>query len=145
MSSGLASLPLAHVWYDGKENTSWPTNPELSNGDRLNGSEAYAMILPYFTTNDMTPMDVHRLGWEQLKMLYPLVCVLQIWNQVLGEKDSLGGFFESFSRFFLELQLGLLVETINWSNWQASQFSANLPFHSLYTEKSFTMGDEHFE
>ena len=73
VSSGLASLPLAHVWYDGKENTSWPTNPELSNGDRLNGSEAYAMILPYFTTNDMTPMDVHRLGWEQLKMLYPLV------------------------------------------------------------------------
>ena len=90
-------------------------------------------------------MDVHRLGWEQLKMLYPLVCVLQIWNQVLGEKDSLGGFFESFSHFFLELQLGLLVETINWSNWQAAQFSANLPFHSLYTEKSFTMGDEHFE
>ena len=74
VSSGLASLPLVHVWYDGKENTSWPTNPELSNGDRLNGSEAYAMILPYFTTNDMTPMDVHRLGWEQLKMLYPLVC-----------------------------------------------------------------------
>ena len=75
VSSGFASLPLAHVWYDGKKNTSWPTKQTLSNGDKLNGSEAYAMILPYFTTNDMTPMDVHNLGKEQLAMLYPLVSV----------------------------------------------------------------------
>lgn len=73
VSSGLASLPLAHVWVDGKENTSWSTNTTLSTGHKLNGTETYAMILPYFTTNDMTPMDVHKLGEEQLAMLYPQV------------------------------------------------------------------------
>lgn len=31
------------------------------------------MILPYFTTNEMTPTDVHNLGKEQLDKLYPLV------------------------------------------------------------------------
>ena len=76
VSSGLASLPLAHVWIDGKENTSWPTNTELSTGDKLDGKKAYAMILQYFTTNDMTPMDVHNLGKEQLKILYPLVSTI---------------------------------------------------------------------
>ncbi|KAL9986426.1 hypothetical protein ACROYT_G000573 [Oculina patagonica] len=72
VSSGLASLPLTHVWFNGKKNTSWPTNTKLSTGDKLNGSKTYAMILPYFTTNDMTPMDVHKLGQEQLNKLYPL-------------------------------------------------------------------------
>jgi len=73
VSSGLASLPLAHVWVDGKENTSWSTNTTLYTGHQLNGTETYAMILPYFTTNEMTPMDVHELGWKQLAMLYPQV------------------------------------------------------------------------
>jgi len=72
----LASLPLAHVWVDGNENTSWPTNTKLSTGDQLNGTETYAMILPYFTTNEMTPMDVHKLGVEQLAKLYPQVCTI---------------------------------------------------------------------
>ncbi|KAL9986429.1 hypothetical protein ACROYT_G000576 [Oculina patagonica] len=72
VSSGLASLPLAHVWFDGKENTSWPTKTKLSTGDKLDGKKAYAMILPYFTTNDMTPMQVQNLGKEQLSLLYPL-------------------------------------------------------------------------
>ena len=31
------------------------------------------MILPYFTTNDMTPEQVQNVGREQLAMLYPLV------------------------------------------------------------------------
>ena len=73
MSSGLASLPLDYVWVDGKENTSWPTNTKLSTGHQLNGTQTYAMILPYFTTNEMKPMDVHELGKKQLEMLYPQV------------------------------------------------------------------------
>jgi len=71
-SSGFASLPLAHVWVDGVENTSWPTNTTLSTGDKLDGKKAYAMILPYFTTNDMTPKQVQDVGREQLDKLYPL-------------------------------------------------------------------------
>ena len=72
-SSGFATLPLAHVWFDGVENTSWTTNTSLSTGDKLDGKKAYAMILPYFTTNDMTPIQVQDLGREQLAKLYPLV------------------------------------------------------------------------
>ena len=41
--------------------------------EKLSGKRAYSMILPYFTTNDMTPLEVHQLGKEQLKQLYPLV------------------------------------------------------------------------
>ena len=95
VSSGLASLPLAHVWVDGNENTSWPTNTKLSTGDQLNGTETYAMILPYFTTNEMTPMDVHKLGKEQLAKLYPQVCTilhlfvgLSIWADSNKDKED---------------------------------------------------------
>ena len=72
-SSGLATLPLDHVWVDGKENTSWPTNKMLPTGEMLDGKKAYAMIMPYFTTNEMTPDEVNKLGYEQLNKLYPQV------------------------------------------------------------------------
>ncbi|KAL9986419.1 hypothetical protein ACROYT_G000566 [Oculina patagonica] len=72
-SSGWATLPLKYVWLDGKENTSWPTEPFLPTGEPLNGSLAYSQILSYFTTNDITPMEVQELGKEQLSTLYPMV------------------------------------------------------------------------
>ena len=72
-SSGLATLPLDHVWVDGKENTSWPTNKRLPTGEMLDGKRAYAMIMPYFTTNEMEPDKVNELGRKQLNKLYPQV------------------------------------------------------------------------
>ena len=76
VSSGLANLPLKYVWLDGKENTSWPTDPYLPTGEALNGSRAYSQIMSYFTTNAMTPMDVHELGKKQLSILYPMVSLI---------------------------------------------------------------------
>jgi len=73
VSSGLASLPLKYVWLDGKENTFWPTNRTLPTGEALNGSQAYSKIMSYFTTNEMTPLEVHDLGKKQLNILYPMV------------------------------------------------------------------------
>ena len=73
VSSGLGSLPLEYVWYKGKENKSWPTDPTLPTGENLNGPYSYSLIMPYFTTNDMTPGEVHNLGKTQLKKLYPMV------------------------------------------------------------------------
>ena len=73
VSSGLATLPLDHVWVDGKENTSWPTNKMLPTGQKLDGKKAYSMIMPYFTTNEMTPDQVNKLGHDQLKKLYAQV------------------------------------------------------------------------
>lgn len=73
VSSGLGGLPLSSVWYKGKENKSWPTDPTLPNGDKLDGPYSYSLIMPYFTTNNMTPIDVHNLGKKQLDKLYPMV------------------------------------------------------------------------
>ncbi|KAL9986420.1 hypothetical protein ACROYT_G000567 [Oculina patagonica] len=72
VSSGLATLPLKYVWFNGTENTSWPTDQSLPTGERLNGSWAYSQIMSYFTTNAMTPMEVHELGKKQLSILYPM-------------------------------------------------------------------------
>ena len=77
MSSGLATLPLDYVWFNGTKNTSWTTVKKLANATKmLNGKEAYAMILPYYTTNEMTPDEVYNLGYEQLNKLYPLVSIV---------------------------------------------------------------------
>ena len=74
MSSGLATLPLDHVWVDGKANKSWPTNKKLPTGEMLDGKMAYAKwIMPYFTTNEMKPDHVFELGQKQLNKLYPQV------------------------------------------------------------------------
>ena len=75
VSSGLANLPLDNVWFNGTENSSWPTDKTLAlaPGKTLNGKQTYSWILPYFTTNEMTPDDVYKLGYEQLNKLYPLV------------------------------------------------------------------------
>ena len=74
VSSGLANLPLDFVWFNGRKNTSWPTTKILpQTSEELSGKKAYSMILKYFTTNEMTPLEVHRLGQEQLDKLYPLV------------------------------------------------------------------------
>ena len=62
VSSGLGKLPLKYVWLDGIENKSWPTDPYLPTGEALNGSQAYFQIMTYFTTNAMTPGEVHELG-----------------------------------------------------------------------------------
>ena len=81
VSSGLANLPLKYVWFDGKENTSWPTDPKLPTGEPLNGPKAYSKIMSYFTTNAMTPMEVHELGKKQLDIYYPMVsCYLGGWD-----------------------------------------------------------------
>lgn len=69
-------MPLDHVWVEGKENKSWPTNKKLPTGEMLDGKRAYSMILPYYTTNDMSPDEVYQLGYEQLKKLYPQVSIL---------------------------------------------------------------------
>ena len=73
VSSGFASLPLKYIWFDGQANMSFPTTQTLPTGERLNGSWAYSQILSYFTTNQMTPLEVHELGKKQLDILYPKV------------------------------------------------------------------------
>lgn len=65
------------MWVDGNQNTSWATNKTLPLGGVLNGTKAYEMIMPYYTTNEMTPDTVHNLGYEQLKKFYPQVRLIR--------------------------------------------------------------------
>ncbi|XP_015767204.1 PREDICTED: uncharacterized protein LOC107345966 isoform X4 [Acropora digitifera] len=86
VSSGLASLPLKYIWLDGQTNMSFPTTQTLPTGERLNGPWAYSQILSYFTTNQMTPLEVHELGKKQLDILYPKI--LEVAREVTGEENN---------------------------------------------------------
>ena len=70
-SSGWASLPLDYVWVKQKPDYSQPTTKKLPTGEPLDGKKAYEKILPYFTTNQMTPDEIYNLGKTQLDKLYP--------------------------------------------------------------------------
>ncbi|XP_029193183.2 uncharacterized protein LOC114959365 [Acropora millepora] len=86
VSSGLATLPLKYIWFDGQSNMSFPTTQTLPTGERLNGPWAYSQILSYFTTNQMTPLEVHELGKKQLDILYPKI--LEVVREVTGETNN---------------------------------------------------------
>ena len=72
VSSGLATLPLAYVYINGTK-TNQRTTMKLPTGEPLDGKKAYEIIMPYFTTVDLTPDDVHNLGFRMLNKLYPEV------------------------------------------------------------------------
>ena len=72
VASGLAELPLSYVFVNRKK-TAETTSKQLPDGEPLNGSKAYESIMPYFTTISITPDQVHQLGKEMLRKLYPEV------------------------------------------------------------------------
>ncbi|KAL9986413.1 hypothetical protein ACROYT_G000558 [Oculina patagonica] len=85
VSSGLASLPLSHVYTDGNK-TAEATSKRLPTGEALNGTKAYESILLYFTTISKTPDQVHQLGKEMLRKLYPEV--LEIARSVTNQTSN---------------------------------------------------------
>ncbi|KAL9953420.1 hypothetical protein ACROYT_G040839 [Oculina patagonica] len=85
VSSGLGSLPLSHVYVNGTQ-TAVTTSKQLPSGEPLNGKEAYESILPFFTTISKTPDQVHQLGKEMLKKLYPEV--LEIARSVTKQTSN---------------------------------------------------------
>lgn len=85
VSSGLASLPLSHVFVNGNK-TAETTSKQLPNGEPLNGMKAYDSIMSYFTTVSKTPDQVHQLGKEMLSKLYPEV--LEIARSVTNQTSN---------------------------------------------------------
>ena len=84
--SGLGTLPMDFVWVDQKEDKSQPTSKKLPTGEQLSGKKAYEMILPYFTTNSMTPDEINKLGRSMLDALYPQA--LELAKKHTKETDS---------------------------------------------------------
>lgn len=72
ISSGLANLPLSHVYYKGVK-TNKETVQILPTGEKLDGSAAYEMLLAYYTTLNLTADEVHDLGWKHVHILYQQV------------------------------------------------------------------------
>ena len=70
IASGLANLPLDKVW-KGNNYTNITTTKVLPTGEKLDGKKAYAMILPYFTTDEKyTPEVVNKMGEEKKAELF---------------------------------------------------------------------------
>ncbi|XP_001640303.2 uncharacterized protein LOC5520476 [Nematostella vectensis] len=86
LSSGLATLPLAHVCRNGVADLSLPTTGRLPSGESLNGSRAYHSILSFFTTTNVTPRAISDMGWARLKELKKQA--VSIAKQVTGEIDE---------------------------------------------------------
>lgn len=84
VSSGLAKLPLSNVFVNGTK-TAETTSKQLPDGEPLNGTKAYESIMSYFTTTSETPDEVHQLGKDMLKKLFPEV------KLILCDKMSPGG------------------------------------------------------
>ncbi|XP_068740559.1 uncharacterized protein [Montipora capricornis] len=85
ISSGLATLPLQFIYRNGTS-TGKRTNPKLPFGEDLNGTKAYEMILPYFTTNQMSPDEVYALGERMLNKLYPRAVVIA--KKITGKQND---------------------------------------------------------
>lgn len=85
-SSGLAGLPVDYIYVDGKP-TSTRTHKVLPiTGENLNGKKAYTIILPYFTTSNITPEEIYEIGKNSLTFLYPQA--VKIARIVTGKSDK---------------------------------------------------------
>lgn len=87
--AGLSALPLSFIYYNGSL-TSNKTIKYLPfcNEEKciLNGSKAYEQVIGYYTTKDIHPTEVNKLGWENLNRLYPQV--IEIATKETNEINS---------------------------------------------------------
>ena len=73
VSSGLASLPVAYIYLDGKRTAQRTTQTLPLTGQALSGKNTYKNTIPYFTTTEITPDEIHKRGKEMLKVFYSQV------------------------------------------------------------------------
>ena len=76
LSSGLAGLPVDFIYIDGVASIIPTTKVLPITGQKLNGKENYKNILPYFTTSDIMPDEIYKIGQEILAALYPQVRII---------------------------------------------------------------------
>ncbi len=79
VSSGLANLPLSHIYFNGTK-TDKLTVPFLPTGEKLNGKNAYKKLLAFHTTTNLTGDEVYALGWKHVNLLYPQVRIFTVFS-----------------------------------------------------------------
>ena len=95
VSSGLATLPIDHVYFNGTQTTK-RTTKTLPFGEKLNGTEAYRAILYYYTTTEeLSPEKLLELGRTKLNDFYS-----EAVNIALNytEKSENGSHLEAFKQ-----------------------------------------------
>ena len=85
ISSGLANLPLSHIYYNGTK-TDKTTTPFLPTGEKLSGKVAYEKLLAFHTTTNLTANEVYTLGWKHVNILYPQI--LELVKNVTGHLNE---------------------------------------------------------
>lgn len=65
----MAKLPLNSVYMNDLRDPSRPTTGTLPNGDVINVTNSYKMILSFFTSSAITPKELREKGYEKLKSL----------------------------------------------------------------------------
>ena len=134
-SSGLATLPLPFIYKNGI-NTGIKTIGKLPSGEPLSGKRAYEMILPYFTTNQMTPDEVYDLGEKMLNQLYPRA--VEIAKKITGERDE-GKAVEDFKKRLEDQSMFFNDEKIpeNESNKDAFSKCTSMETAKIYCPKRY--------
>ena len=79
----MAKLPLNSVYVNDFRDPARPTTGTLPNGDVINATESYKMILSFFTSNSITPEELKDMGYKKLDALLiqvgtPLVAITRI-------------------------------------------------------------------
>jgi len=65
----MAKLPLNSVYVEGVRDPSRPTTGTLPNGDVINATNSYKMILSFFTSTSITPEELRDKGYQKLDAL----------------------------------------------------------------------------
>ena len=65
----MAKLPLNAVYVNGVRDPSRPTTGALPNGDVINATDSYKMILSFFTSSSITPEELKEKGYNKLDAL----------------------------------------------------------------------------
>lgn len=77
-ASGLSGLPVDYVFTNGVPDRNNLTTKKLPTGEVLNGTNAYRLMLSYFTTTDLSPEKIYAEGITQLKSFYG-----QVWEAII--------------------------------------------------------------
>ena len=65
----MVKLPLNSVYVEGVRDPSRPTTGTLPNGDVINATNSYKMILSFFTSSSITPEELKDKGYQKLDAL----------------------------------------------------------------------------
>lgn len=85
-ATGMAKLPLNAVYVYDLRDPSRPTTGTLPNGDVINATNSYKMILSFFTSSSITPEELKDKGYKKLDAL--LIEAKELAKQYTGIQNE---------------------------------------------------------